>query len=108
MTAARLLEIAVGFVLPTAAVLWGLRILWRSFRPGDVTMPSPVLDGIVGFLLICVFVVLIVVAWELFRTWRYPRADSRRPAASTSVFDARGEFRRKHSGRLSARHPWKA
>ena len=85
MTAGRLVEIAVGFVLPTAAVLWGLRVVWRSFRPGDVGMPAPVFDGIVGFLMICVFVVLIILAWELFRTWRFPRANSRRPATSTSA-----------------------
>ena len=86
MTAGRLLEIGVGFVLPTAAVLWGIWVLWRSFRPGDVKMPTPVLDGIVGFLLICVFVVLIVLAWELFRAWRYPRgAQSRVPRISTNA-----------------------
>ncbi len=86
MTAGRLLEIALGFVVPTAAVIWGLWVLWRAFRPGDVKMPSPVVDGIIGFLLICVFVVLIVLAWELFRAWRYPRAvQSRRPPISTSA-----------------------
>ena len=52
MTAGRLLEIALGFVVPTAAVIWGLWVLWRAFRPGDVKMPSPVVDGIIGFLLI--------------------------------------------------------
>jgi chromate transport protein ChrA len=99
MMAGRLLEIAVGFVLPTAAVIWGLWILWRSFRPGDVKMPSPVIDGIVGFLLICVFIVLVVLAWELFRTWRYPRgAFAPRPTSAASARPAElGAFQRLRS-----------
>ena len=76
MTLARLLEVLVGFVIPTAVVIWGVWVLWRAFLPGDVRQPSPVFDGIVGFLLICVFVVLVVLAWELFKMWRPGRPAS--------------------------------
>ncbi|HEY7111400.1 MAG TPA: hypothetical protein VIA45_00590 [Thermoanaerobaculia bacterium] len=83
MTAGRLIEITMGFVIPTAAVIWGVWLVWRAFRPGDIRQPSPVFDGIVGFLLICLFVVLVVLGWELFKTWRPGRPA--RPAATRAA-----------------------
>ncbi len=72
MSTARWLEVVVGFVVPTAAVIWGVWILWRGFRPGGFRRPSGWLAGVIGFLLTCVLVILIVLAWELFKVWRGP------------------------------------
>jgi|SRR5215471_10206262 len=90
------LEALVGFVIPTAALIWIVRTLWRSFRPGDLKQASPFLDGVVGFLLICFVVVLVVVGWEMFKSWRRPTAadpSRARPVASAlPIPAARTEF----------------
>ena len=67
---ARWVEAAFGFVVPTAAVLWGVWLLWHWFRPPAVKRPPSFVTAVVGFLLVCVLVILIVVAWEMFQTWR--------------------------------------
>ena len=82
MTAGRWLEVSIGFVVPTALLVWILWKLWRWFNPGGMRRPEGFLAGVVEFLLVCVVVLLIVLAWELFKTWRRPRvsAESRPPA----------------------------
>jgi hypothetical protein len=59
----------VGFVIPTAAVVWGIWTLWRWSSPGG-KRPAVFATGIIEFVLICVLVVLIILGWELFKTWR--------------------------------------
>jgi len=73
MTAGTWFEVGIGFVLPTAALIWVLLKLWRWFSPGAIRRPEGFLTGIAEFLLVCVFVILVVLAWELFKTWRQPR-----------------------------------
>jgi len=92
MTVKQWLEIAMGFVVPTGAVVWGVWILWRWFRPGTVRVPSRWLDAVIGFLLACILVMLIVLAWELFKSWRRPRGQ--RPARlQASAMEIRGQGR---------------
>jgi len=58
---------------PTAALIWILWRLWRAWNPGGIRRPEGFLAGIAEFLLVCVFVILVVLAWELFKTWRQPQ-----------------------------------
>ncbi len=83
MTAARWFEVAIGFVIPTATVVWILWSLWRWFNPGAIRPPERFLAGITEFLLLCVFVILVILAWELFKTWRQPThsTESHAPAS---------------------------
>lgn len=69
MTASEWGETLVGFVIPTAVVIWGILILWRWSRPG-IKQPGGWVGGIIEFVLTCVFVILIILAWELFKTWK--------------------------------------
>ena len=84
MTAGRWFEVGIGFVLPTAALIWILWKLWRSYGRGGIRQTDGFLAGIAEFLLVCVFVILIILAWEMFRTWRKPQhpAQSRAPATA--------------------------
>jgi hypothetical protein len=65
-------EAVVGFVIPTAAVVWGVWILWHWYRPGATRQSGGLVAGVVGFVLTCVLVMLIILGWELFKTWRHP------------------------------------
>jgi hypothetical protein len=69
MTAKRWFEVAIGFVLPTAAILWCVWNEWVGLS-GGVRRPPRSLDGVVRFLLTCVLVMVIVLSWEMFRVWR--------------------------------------
>ena len=69
MTASEWGETLVGFVIPTAAVVWGIWTLWRWSSPG-IKRPSVFATGVIEFVLTCVLVVLIILGWELFKTWR--------------------------------------
>jgi hypothetical protein len=69
LTASEWAESLVGFVIPTAVVLWGILILWRWSRPG-IKQPGGWVGGVIEFVLTCVFVILVILAWELFKTWR--------------------------------------
>ncbi len=85
MTVGQWLEIVIGFVVPTAAVLWGVWILWLWFRPGSIRRPAGWLAGVIGFVLTCVLVILIILGWELFKSWRRPQvrgSASARPSAT--------------------------
>jgi hypothetical protein len=85
VTAGHWVETVIGFVIPTAAVVWGVWILWRGFRPGAIRRPTGVLAGVIGFVLTCVLVILIVLAWELFKAWRRPTPrDSAWPRSSVT------------------------
>lgn len=76
MTAGQWVEALVGFVLPTAVVLWVVWMLWEWFRPA-MKQPTGLSAGTIGFVLICVLVVVIVLAWEMFKTWRRPNWQQR-------------------------------
>jgi hypothetical protein len=80
VTAGQWAEAFVGFVIPTATVVWGIWILWRSYRPR--MQPGGFVPGVVGFVLTCLLVILIVTGWELFKTWRPSARRARPPAAS--------------------------
>ena len=82
MTAGRWFEVGIGFVVPTAALIWILWKLFRWYSPGAMRQPEGFAVGVAEFLLVCVFVILIILAWELFKTWRQPQhsAESRAPA----------------------------
>ena len=77
MNASQWLETLVGFVIPTAAVIWGVYALWLSVRPGR--LPSGMVGGVVGFVLVGVLVVLVVLGWELFKAWQRPAAYAAAP-----------------------------
>ena len=83
MTASEWIETLVGFVIPTAAVIWGVYTLWESIRPGR--LPSGMVGGVVGFVLVCILVVLVVLGWEVFKAWRRPARSPGRPIAAVSM-----------------------
>jgi hypothetical protein len=83
MTAGQWIEAVIGFVIPTAAVVWGVWMLWRWFRPSDIKQRSGVVAAVMAFVLAALLVFLIVLAWELFKTWKRPQ-DSTRPGSSVS------------------------
>jgi hypothetical protein len=72
MTAGQWLEAGIGFVIPTALLLWAVLLVWRWLNP-DLRKSAGIVPGIAEFVLICVFVIVIVLAWEVFKTWRRPR-----------------------------------
>ena len=82
MTASEWIETLVGFVIPTAVVIWGVYTLWDSVRPGR--LPAGWVGGVVGFVLVCVLVVLVVLGWEVFKAWRQPLR-AMRPAAAAAA-----------------------
>jgi hypothetical protein len=84
VTAGEWAEAIVGFVIPTAAVVWGIWILWHWYRPGARMQAGGLVAGVVGFVLTCVLVILIITGWELFKTWR-PSARRARPASASIV-----------------------
>src|SRR5215470_15181440 len=69
VTASEWGETLIGFVIPTGAVIWGILILWRWSSP-ETRRPSAFAGGVIEFVLTCVLVVLIILGWELFKTWR--------------------------------------
>jgi len=85
MTAGRWFEVGIGFVLPTAALVWILWKLWRWYSPGGIRRPERFLTGVAEFLLVCVFVILIILAWELFRTWRKPQHSAEPRVSATDL-----------------------
>ena len=95
MSASEWLETLIGFVIPTAAVIWGVYVLWQSVRPGR--LPSGMVGGVVGFVLVCVLVVLVVLGWELFKAWGRPSAYAAAPrhtaAASPLATSPEGSVR---------------
>jgi large-conductance mechanosensitive channel len=72
VTGGQWVEALVGFLIPTAAVGWGLWMVWRWVRP-DFKHSTRIVPGVVEFVLVCVLVILIVLAWEMFKTWRRPQ-----------------------------------
>ena len=82
MTSGQLVEAGLGFVVPTAAVVWGIWMVWRWIRP-DFKQASRIVPGVVEFVLVCILVILILLGWEMFKTWRRPPISqhARLPAA---------------------------
>jgi hypothetical protein len=78
------IETVFGFVIPTAVVVWGVWMLWHWFGPGDIRQPPGLVAGVVRFLLVCLLVIFIILAWELFKAWRRPRFRTARPGTPVS------------------------
>jgi hypothetical protein len=93
MNAAPWLEAAIGFVVPTAVVVWGVLQVWRWIRP-DFKNATRIVPGVVEFALVCVIVILIVLGWEMFKTWRRPRVS---PQSQVSA----SEWPAKSAGRFT-------
>jgi predicted PurR-regulated permease PerM len=51
-------------------------MVWRWIRP-DFKQASRIVPGVVEFVLVCVLVILILLGWEMFKTWRRPQGSQR-------------------------------
>jgi hypothetical protein len=70
VSAGEWVEVVLGFVLPTAAVVFAVARLWRWSGPGLLKRPTGFVAGVAEFLLVCVLVMLVILGWEVFKTWR--------------------------------------